>query len=465
MKLSFRQGIIRVNERPTFLVRTGTGAVNLIVSNNPMVLSFAHKQANYIVEEARNVNQAWQPVDPGPHWLYWDIDQVTGALSRGSTSLMPITNAVAPNNAAVDQHWFDLSTTIMKVWNGSKWLEKIRLFAGQISASGLLTTYEKGSQVGIEGSFSGGSIIFDSFGRPLRQGYPHDYFVTTDAPLTTANLTGQNFRIEGDLLYARASEYMPAYSAVQLIQGGKMQLARSTNPTARVAGVIVEDFYQNEVGVVTSEGVIRNEQWAWSPDLINKPVFAGPTGQITVSPPQSGVLQQLGFVYDQDSIYVNLRAPIILDEPTEITIFPPADPGPIIVSQSANLTVQVEVEPSVVVGQDVTYTFRVANLGPADATNVYVKLVLTQVGGGEVQLTSLPAGAAPVYNPTTQTTSIKVAVPSPLAAGTVSGEVSLTITAPLLPSSINVIALVTSPTADINSSNNTVGSTILVRAA
>jgi hypothetical protein len=464
MRLTFRQGILRVNDQPTFLVRNPSGSITLLVSNDPIAITFAHRQANYVVEELRTVTNAWNPAGPGPHYLYWDVDLLTASVSYDSTKLPIIINATAPTSPAQDQHWFDLTSTNMKVWKGSKWQERIRVFAGQISAGGVLSAYSKGSQVGLMGTFTGGSIVFDSFGRPLRQSYPNDFFVTTDAPLTATNYSSQNFNIEGELLKGMAAEYMPAYSAVMLLPGGKLQLARSADPATRICGVVQEDLYNNETAVVKSHGIIRNEQWAWAPNMIGKPVFSGQYGEITPQPPQVGVVQQLGFIYDQDSVFITLRAPVVLTEPAAPVIFPPEPPPPTLVANSANLTLTVDVAPTMQAGADTQYTFTVNNLGPLAAETVTVKLVLTQVGGGEVQVSGLPGSITSVYSPGSETTSIKVPIASPISAGTSAAPFTFTITAPLGVSSINVLALVSSPTADANNTNNMVGSTIVVEA-
>jgi hypothetical protein len=79
-----------------------------------------------------------------------------------------------------------------------------------------------------------------------------------------------------------------------------------------VSGIVVEDLYENEVGQVITNGAIRNEQWNFPPTAINKPLFCSSTGQLTLTPPSVGVIQQVGIVYDIDAIYLNIFSPVRL---------------------------------------------------------------------------------------------------------------------------------------------------------
>ena len=201
MRLSFRQGIARyqtdVVSSPSFLQKSSSGNyVNLIVSPTPTIIVFAHNGANYVVEEVQSVTNAWGPIPSVTCFLYWDINLITAALSRGITTLPPIYSAAAPSTPAVDQHWFDLSSTTMKVWSGSKWLEKVRVFAGYLSSGSILTPYQAGiSQVGLVGEYDAGNIILDSYGKPLRQS--DGTFVTSATNLILTNNSSKSIRLEG----------------------------------------------------------------------------------------------------------------------------------------------------------------------------------------------------------------------------------------------------------------------------
>jgi hypothetical protein len=114
------------------------------------------------------------------------------------------------------------------------------------------------------------------------------------------------------LVYAQADEEIPKFHLVCFKPSRRMMLASSNTITSFVSGLVVEDLHQEEVGQIVTNGVIRNEQWNWTEDQINKPLFCGTAGELRLNPPNAGFVQQVGYVYDQDSIYLNIFAPVRL---------------------------------------------------------------------------------------------------------------------------------------------------------
>jgi hypothetical protein len=181
VKLNFRQGIARyqtdVLATPTFLQKSaGAGNfIDLLVSPDPTVIVFAHRSANYIVEETRSVANAWGPFSgSNTVYLYWDINLVTGEISRGTTLLPPIYSGSAPSTPGSDQHWFDTNETVMRVWNGTKWVEKIRCFAAYLSSGTIIRPYALGTQAGIHEECEGGNLVLDAYNKPLRRVIDND---------------------------------------------------------------------------------------------------------------------------------------------------------------------------------------------------------------------------------------------------------------------------------------------------
>lgn len=352
MKLSFRQGIARyqtdVLSTPTFLQKSaGSGQfIDLVVSPDPTIIAFAHRSANYIVEEVKTVPNAWGPFTTTQTvYLYWDINLLTGEITRGSTLLAPMYTGMGPTTPVIDQHWFDTSEAVMRVWNGSKWVEKVRVFAAYLSSGTIIRPYQLGSQAGIVGDFEGGNLVLDAYNKPLRQS--DGSFVTSVTSMIIVNNSAKKVKFEAEVLSGMAAEPAPKYSLVQMRPGRRLVLARSTDYMSRIAGVVLEDLYTNEVGFITTEGLVRNESWSWPASSVNRPVFCGPNGEITTTPPTTGVLQAAGFVYDTDSVYMNIFPPIILDDLTVPTP-PPPPPGP--------------------VGRPVTDFFATTTSGPAPLT-------------------------------------------------------------------------------------------------
>src|SRR5277367_248693 len=149
MQISFRQGIIRYQtplSGPTLLQVTpgNNQSVDLlVVAGFPVLVTFAHYTANYIISENNFVSGAWGsgavgstngPLPMGvTEYLYWDIDLGTGALTRGWTSLPPVYSNSAPAHPVNGQMWFDVVNVVWNVWqqlgsNPGTWLNKIRCF-------------------------------------------------------------------------------------------------------------------------------------------------------------------------------------------------------------------------------------------------------------------------------------------------------------------------------------------------
>ncbi len=328
MKVNFRQGIARyqtdLNGNPTFLQRSGA-FIDLVVSPDPTVLLFAHRNGTYLIEELKSVHNAWGPFSGNTtQYLYWDVNLLTAQVTRGFTQHPPLYTSVSPVNPMTDQHWFDTVDNVMRVWSGNKWIEKVRLFACTYSSSAIIIPFPKGSQAGLIGDYEAGHILLDTLGMPLRQS--DGRFVTAADKLNVVNYGTTTVRVEADLLSGMANEYIPAFSGVQLRRGGRLELARSTDHTTRVAGIVVEDMYEGEVQNVVTRGIVKNGNWAWPDSVINRPIFIDGTGAITTTAPTSGVVQQLGFVWDVDSIVLEIKQPVVLDDTGSVITPPPPPP-------------------------------------------------------------------------------------------------------------------------------------------
>ena len=336
MKLTFLQGIARyqtdVYATATFLQKSSQSGefIDLIVSPDPTIVIFAHRGAAYIVEESRTVIHAWGPIPTGQgatRYLYWDISLLDASLTRGFTNYAPETNAVAPSSPATDQHWFDTTLNQVKVWNGNKWVDKLRVFAAVYSSQAIIQPYPLGSQVGLTGNFKAGNLVLDSFEKPLRQS--DGTFITSASGLSIINSATTQFEIGGEVVSGMANEYIPKFHFVQERPNRRIILARSDDWKSRILGLVIEDLYESEVGLVKTNGLVRNEQWSFPNAIMGRPIFCGVTGEITTVPPTTGVNQIAGYIYDKDSIHLNIQAVTILDAIQPDAPVQPAPPLPI----------------------------------------------------------------------------------------------------------------------------------------
>ena len=331
MKITFRQGIARyqtdVNSNPIFLQRSTTnGYVDLVVSPDPTVIIFAHKNATYVFEELKTRRNAWGPLSGAPtQYLYWDVNLLTGELTRGVTDYSPIHAGVAPPNPQIGQHWFDALNTVMKVWETpGRWVEKVRVFAGIVSSGSIIKPYPLGSQVGITGEFEAGNILLDAYFKPLRQS--DGSFLTSATSMSVPAIGTRRINFENELMSLMATEYIAKNQLVRLLPGRQCKLAQSTDRSSRVIGLAAEDMYLGESTMVVTFGLVRNELWNWTESQIGKALFAGPTGELSLTPVTRGVHQKVGMVYDRDAIFIRVEPPVILSQ-AEPVIQPPVDPS------------------------------------------------------------------------------------------------------------------------------------------
>lgn len=328
MRLNFRHGLVRYQTdsrgTPAFLqFEPSHDSVSIIVHETPTLINFAHRDANYLVEETITIINAWANLPNENSWLYWDVDLQNAAVTRNHTILKPLVSQIAPQYPLIDQHWFDLNETVMKVWSGTKWVEKIRLFSGAM-INGRVITNDIGSQVGLDDIVvDTGYILLDSFNLPLRTkplGEPPSWysrFMTSESWFTVVNRSNVLSKLDSGNFPVVASEPIPKFSLVQMMPNRRIKLARHTDHTSRVNGVILEDMYESDVADLFCHGVVSNNDWFWDDAQVNKALYSGAHGEITTSPPDSGVYQQIGYVFDRQSIFIDLMPVIVLDEINE----------------------------------------------------------------------------------------------------------------------------------------------------
>ena len=324
MRVSFRQGIIRHQTdmvgTPQFLQFDSTRTwVSLMVVETPTTINFTHRDANYLVDEPISITQAWGQIPSGDCWLYWDINLVTAKLTRGITIHNPVYSMEYVGIPDEDQHWFDTTEGVMKVFHTGKWNEKVRVFAASIR-NGILQPFSVGSQSGQDGDNNAGFILLDPFNNPIKYKNPAEpsywyaRFITSETWLTVVNQTNLTSKLGIDNLAVMASEPIPKFHLVKIGPDRRVSLARHTDHTTRVNGLILEDLYRSDVSELFCHGIISNNDWMWAPEDINKPLFCGPYGELLTTPPSQGVYQQVGFVFDANAIFIDLQPVIILDE-------------------------------------------------------------------------------------------------------------------------------------------------------
>jgi hypothetical protein len=318
MHLQFRQGIVRnqidIAGTSNFIRENGSDNrfIDLVCDNGPFIFTVAHSNNDYLIEINKTFPKAWGPVQATgqTQYLYIDVSLLDATLVYGFTTVYPYYGSTAPSHPSQDQHWFDTENNLMKVWNGNKWQIKLRLFVGHYNSSAILLPNPRGSSVEKNDACEAGNILLGRNNYPL-----HDAdgtFVTTESKLLVGHTTSETIRFEAAILYAAVVSNIPAYSLVSYIAPRKVQLASYLNSNLMVNGIMTEDYFIGEVGNVISAGLVRNEQWNFNIADIGQPLFCGANGEVTLDAPPVGVTQEIGYVYDIDTIYLNIQQPIIM---------------------------------------------------------------------------------------------------------------------------------------------------------
>lgn len=315
----FRHGIARRQEdgagNPTYLIPNGQ-YIDLIVSPDPVVFLIAQDDEDYFFTERVSVSQAWGPFTAGiTSWLYWDVDFITGEITRGFTNVNPIDSPSEPNSPAVDQHWFDMSHNVMKVWSGSSWIERLRVFACEYLNGAVIIHQPLGSQIGVNGvNIYAGAPIFDEDGKPVQK-FRRDRrgkFITTETPLHAQFSRNANFRVEAAIVQAKAIENIPIHYAVAYYGYNEIGLARNTDSDRPAIGISAEPFITNQTRSFITKGYVQdNINWDWSAYSAGTPLFVGVTGELTPDPPQQWTLQQIAIVVDAITVFVDTQHQII----------------------------------------------------------------------------------------------------------------------------------------------------------
>jgi hypothetical protein len=318
MKLNFRQGIVRhqvdVAGTATFIRKSGNGGdhIDLVCDNSPVIVTFAHGSSDYLIQFSKTIPNAWGPLDAvgTTQYLYWDISMLNGDVSFGYTTVNPHIGTTPPSTLIPDLHWFDTQAKVMKVWNGMKWLIKLRVFAGIYNNSAVLIPKIIGTQVNLNVPCTAGFILKGKNNYPLKDG--DGTFIHSESELQVSHTSGENVRFDAAVIYAEATEYIPKFTLVSYVSPRKVIRSSYQNTQLKINGIMVEEYFPGEVGNVISYGLVRNEQWNFLDSDINKPIFTSQYGEVTLIPPPVGVTQEVGYVFDNDAIFLNVQLPIIL---------------------------------------------------------------------------------------------------------------------------------------------------------
>ncbi len=319
MRINFRQGLIsfqKDNGSAIFLhPSTTSGFITHVVSPTPTVVAVAHGDSDYLLHFDRQVDNAWGPITSGTNnYLFWDVDLLTAEVTYGITLVSPIVSAIEPPKVH-DQHWFDVTTTTMKVWNAArnKWQVKARVFAGTVvngNTSNIVHQLQ-GTQATLDVPGNPGFIMRDTLLQPLRKS--NGEFLTDDTHVrveTTVGTSGVLVQPVNRIIPVRAGENIPAMSLVYFSDDDTIRLA-SSNPAltpARIpVGIMLEGITAGDVGHMSPFGEITYDQWDWSGHA-GKPLYVDQAGQLTLDRPSGVFAYRAGFVKNKNTVLLGIDA-------------------------------------------------------------------------------------------------------------------------------------------------------------
>ena len=306
MRIPFRQGIVSYHH-PQF-VQVDFMYVNLIASNeSPLILNIASDTTDYLHSEKSNITHAWGPITVGSDvWLYVDIDRHTAQRTFGTTYSEPTVGATAPLAPSNNKHWFDTTINQMKVWNGTNWAIKIRIFAcklqnGTIPISmSILSPDFSGTQIGNTNSVLAGYILFDTNQNPLKS--VEGQFTTSEDVLRVSSASASDVKVASLVVEAMAQVNFPAYTIVEFTNFGIVKPATAfVTQSKKQYGIVQTNATTGDIVNVNVDGLITNSTWDWTSVGVNTYLYNDDNGFISATstiPDQ----QPVGIVVDIHTI-------------------------------------------------------------------------------------------------------------------------------------------------------------------
>ena len=316
MNLNFRQGLIsyqQTGSQPQYLQPSATtGFIDLNVSPSSFVGTIAHGSSDYLLKFDASILAAWGPLVAGvDNYLYFDLNLITGAVTRGIATLAPIVSATAPVSPVTNQMWFDSVNTVFKFWNGNgtKWVDAPRLVVGRVIQGNpnQIVMYNSGSNVGLNNTpGTPGFLMLDTMLRPLRTSLGE--LLTMSSPVRAVSTIGTSGVLttpSNNFIPVRANEAIPPMGLVYFSSSDGVSLASSdpslVQPRTPI-GIVENGLALNDIGVVTQVGEIVYDTWNWAPDQIGQPLYCDFNGNLTTTRPSSIQAFRCGWIKNSNTV-------------------------------------------------------------------------------------------------------------------------------------------------------------------
>ena len=290
MQTTFRNGIIQYQyaglnpNAPTFLVKTAGSnySVTLSTVDKDFIATASNGVAEYLITLFSDATGVWSFNDLLTHYLYIEIDKVTGAIRYGS-SLFPVDyGPVFPSVPGVTQNFFNTLDNKNYEWSGSAWVQNIRVFVGQVSSVGVVP-YTNGTSTGTNTPYITGAIIYSEVGRAILKG--NKTFLTTADQILINNIPFGTQTLENTSVPARAMGTLSSNRFVKIDNTGYLAYAQPVDVGNYVLFLLQEPLVDGEVTNLPLGGALSNSSWNWS--SANLPIWCGENGVVSDVDPVS----------------------------------------------------------------------------------------------------------------------------------------------------------------------------------
>ena len=336
MQVPYTQGVLKgqttLPSNARLFLQADGAYVDVYVTDMKLVAVAAHKTKNYLIEEPFNVSHAWGPLPLATQtYLFWDIDVATGLQTRGFTTVAPQYGGTTPGTVTNGLHFFNTTDKVMCYGSGGAWIEKIRVFAGLATVSGLIAPHPFASQVGLSTSATAGYIIYGLNGRALKD--PVDgTFVNTGTGFKIRLGDFDNVvSLDVEQEYLLAAEPIPGGSFVSVTALGAISVA---NPSLnRWASGYVRQAATTGTSVrVITSGIVYDDTFDFDIADIGKLLWLEPGGTLSATRPSVLTAQALGVIRGTHALFLsfsldNLSVTLGATGPTGAGVTGPTGPS------------------------------------------------------------------------------------------------------------------------------------------
>jgi hypothetical protein len=308
MRTDIKQGIVTAQQSPDFIFPSGN-SFGFNATVQPIVISFSNGGSETLYVENERITKAW--VGPFPrdidHWLYWDLN-TDGIRTFGNTTVEPYKFNPKLNNPKLDQHWYDHKTNQMKVWDGKKWVIKLRVFAAKVVSGRSVIPYKIGSQINNTlTKKSGVSIFSDNKIIKNNEQFKPLTPITSETKIITDDYIS---KIEKEQIVLKTQKVYPKYTAISLNNQDSFIQIASVEAEPCFA-LLTESTTRNGKVFYIRRGMIKDHYFerfkASEGDVLWLDVNGGLTTSINY---KHKFIQKIGKFVTSDTVIINIEHPL-----------------------------------------------------------------------------------------------------------------------------------------------------------